>query len=408
MFISARTDVTVRRAGKTYLQSFGGGYPGVFDGKDFDPDAPFTRADTQKLRGAGNRKPDAHGTTVRILFDPAVVPDSSVDINEVLLRAHAAARMSPGVHLIVIDEGWPGEEVRPELLEPFSGPWGTDTLLDLMCAAAGTPVPGVRAVVEGRGEYTTGRGPTPFRWSLTAGPAEPATVAAFCNTVRTPGGGSHLTAAVKGLSEALADRASRIRDLGLAKGEDGPEAQDFAAVTALAVDTRAPDVAWDSQAKTAVSSRSLNVAMAPDVARSVTIWAANPGNGDAVSLWTKLALGVGPGAAQRRGCQGPVPGGVESQGPGDEPVAAAEAATQPGDRTRVGRRVVPVRGRFSAGHDQGGARRHLPGGLPAERQAAQRLRVHREQGAGQGRVRFDRTHPGLRGARQLRPRIMSL
>src|SRR5258706_350295 len=83
--------------------------------------------------------------------------------------------------------------------------------------------------------------------------------------VRTPGGGSHLTAAVKGLSEALADRASRIRDLGLAKGEDGPEAQDFAAVTALAVDTRAPDVAWDSQAKTAVSSRSLNVAMAPDV-----------------------------------------------------------------------------------------------------------------------------------------------
>lgn len=88
-----------------------------------------------------------------------------MDINEVLLRAHAASRMSPGVHLTVIDEGWPGDEVRPELLEAFRGPWGTDTLLDLMCAAAGTPVPGVRAVVEGRGEYTTGRGPTPFRWS---------------------------------------------------------------------------------------------------------------------------------------------------------------------------------------------------------------------------------------------------
>ena len=127
--------------------------------------------------------------------------------------------MSPGVHLSVIDEGWPGDEIRPELLEPFSGPWGTDTLLDLMCAAAGTPAPGVRAVVEGRGEYTTGRGPTPFRWSLAAGPAEPATVAAFCNTVRTPGGGSHLTAALKGLAEALAEKASRLRDLGLAKGE---------------------------------------------------------------------------------------------------------------------------------------------------------------------------------------------
>ena len=301
VFISARTDVTVRRAGKTYLQSFGAGYPGVFEGDEFDPDAPFTRVDTQSLRGVGNRKPNAHGTTVRILFDPTVVPDSSVDVGEVLLRAHAAARMSPGVHLVVVDEGWPGDEIPPALLEPFSGPWGTDTLLDLMCSAAGTPAPGVRAVVEGRGEYTTGRGPTPFRWSLTAGPAEPATIAAFCNTVRTPGGGSHLTAAMKGLSEALADRASRIRDLGLAKGEDGPEPQDFVAVTALAVDTRAPDVAWDSQAKTAVSSRSLNVAMAPDVARSVTIWAANPANNDTVTLWTKLAL---ESARARRSAEG--------------------------------------------------------------------------------------------------------
>ncbi|MCV7214788.1 DNA gyrase subunit B [Mycobacterium crocinum] len=301
VFISARTDVTVHRAGKTYLQSFGGGYPGVFEGKDFDPNAPFTRSDTQKLRGTNNRKPNAQGTEVRILFDSTVVPDSSIDIGEVLLRAHAAARMSPGVHLAVVDEGWPGDEIPPALLAPFDGPWGTDTLLDLMCTAADTPAPVVRAVVEGRGEYTTGRGPTPFRWSLTAGPAEPATVAAFCNTVRTPGGGSHLTAAVKGLSEALADRASRIRDLGLAKGEEGPEPQDFAAVTALAVDTRAPDVSWDSQAKTAVSSRSLNVAMAPDVARSVTIWAANPANGDAVSLWTKLALEY---ARARRSAEG--------------------------------------------------------------------------------------------------------
>ncbi|OBF93738.1 DNA gyrase subunit B [Mycobacterium sp. 852002-51152_SCH6134967] len=301
VFISARTDVTVHRGGKTYVQSFGRGYPGTFEGKEFDPEAPFTRADTQKLRGTGNRKPAMQGTTVRILFDRAVVPDTSVDVGEVLLRAHAAARMSPGVHLVVVDEGWPGDDVPEAFLEPFSGPWGTDTLLDLMCTAAGTPAPDVRAAVEGRGEYTTGRGPTPFRWSLTAGPAEPATVAAFCNTVRTPGGGSHLTAAMKGLSEALADRASRMRDLGLAKGEDGPEPQDFAAVTALAVDTRAPDVAWDSQAKTAVSSRSLNVAMAPDVARSVTVWAANPANGDAVTLWTKLAL---ESARARRSAEG--------------------------------------------------------------------------------------------------------
>lgn len=300
VFISARTDVTVRRDGKTYTQCFRGGYPGVFEGTDFDPKAPFARDDTQKLRGVSNRAPRDHGTAVRILFDPKVAPDCAIDINEVLLRAHAAARMCPGVHLKVINEGWPGE--IPELVSrPFDGPWGTDSLLDLMCAAGDAPKPELQLLVEGSGSYTTGRGQTPMRWSVAAGPAEPATVAAFCNTVRTVNGGSHLSAAIKGLTDALADKSSRMRDLGLAKGEEGPEPQDFAAVTALAVDTRAPDVSWDSQAKTAVSSRSLNLAMAPEVARAVTVWAASPANSAAISTWTKLAL---ESARARRSAEG--------------------------------------------------------------------------------------------------------
>ncbi len=139
VFISARTDVIVMRDGKTYKQSFGKGYPGTFTGKDFDPNAEFVRDDTQKLRGAANRKPDAHGTSVRILFDPTVAPDCVIDIGEVLLRAHAAARMCFGVHLRVIDEGWPIGEVPEMLTQPFDGPWGTDALLTLMCAAARHP-----------------------------------------------------------------------------------------------------------------------------------------------------------------------------------------------------------------------------------------------------------------------------
>ena len=301
VFISARTDVTVLRGGKTYTQSFGKGYPGTFSGTDFDPAAEFVRGDTQKLRGVGNRKPDAHGTSVRIQFDPLVAPDCAIDIAEVLLRGHAAARMCRGVHMRVIDEGWPLGEVPPMLVEPFDGPWGTDAVLELMCAATGSPTPELTLLVEGSGSYNTGRGPTPMRWSVAAGPAEPATVAAFCNTVRTANGGSHLSAAVRGVSEALAEKAGRMRDLGLAKGEDGPEAQDFAAVTALAVDTRAPDVSWDSQAKTSVSSRSLNLAMTPEVARAVTVWAANPANSAALGTWIKLAL---ESARARRSAEG--------------------------------------------------------------------------------------------------------
>ena len=301
VFISARTDVTVFRDGKTYRQSFGRGYPGTFSGSDFDANAEFVRDDAQKLRGVSNRKPALHGTSVRILFDPTVAPDCTIDIGEVLLRAQASVRMCPGVRLRIVDEGWPLGEVPELLLAPFDGPWGTDALLDLMCAAGGTPKPELTVVVEGSGSYTTGRGPTPMRWSVAAGPAEPATVAAFCNTVRTANGGSHLSAAVRGLTEALAEKAGRLRDLGLAKGEDGPEAQDFAAVTALAVDTRAPDVSWDSQAKTAVSSRSLNLAMTPEVARAVTVWAANPANAPAISTWAKLAL---ESARARRSAEG--------------------------------------------------------------------------------------------------------
>ena len=92
VFISARTDVHVRRGGKTYTQCFGRGYPGAFAGPAFDPEADFIRDDTQKLRGVANRAPGDHGTSVRILFDPQVAPDSVIDIGEVLLRAHAAAQ----------------------------------------------------------------------------------------------------------------------------------------------------------------------------------------------------------------------------------------------------------------------------------------------------------------------------
>ena len=60
-------------------------------------------------------------------------------------------------------------------------------------------------------------------------------------------------------------------------------------------------MSWDSQAKTAVSSRSLNLAMAPEVGRAVTVWAANPANSASVAIWAKLAL---ESARARRSAEG--------------------------------------------------------------------------------------------------------
>ena len=160
----------------------------------------------------------------------------------------------------------------------------------------------------------------------------------------------------------------------------------------------------------AVLAVTANVAMALDVARSVTIWAANPGNGDAVSLWTKLALEA---ARARRSAEGAK---ARSR-------AAASKAKGLGTNLSLPPKLLPSRetGRGSGAElflcEGDSALGTIKAARDATFQAAfplksadsaQRLRVHREQGAGQGRVRFDRTHPGLRGARQLRPRIMSL
>ena len=62
VFISKRTDVTVRRAGKTYLQSFGGGYPGVFDGPRTSTRTPPSPAPTRRscaARATGSPMPTA-------------------------------------------------------------------------------------------------------------------------------------------------------------------------------------------------------------------------------------------------------------------------------------------------------------------------------------------------------------
>lgn len=298
VFVSRRADVTVKRGGKTYAQQFKDGYPGVFAGTEFDPDAEFTRNDTLVLKGVRNKEQGAHGTSVRILFDYSLW-DAPLSINEVLIRVHAAVRMSSPVTLTVTDEGFP-DPVRPELVGEFTGPYGTAALLPFMSEITGSdPATGECANVTGRGTYTRGAGrdaaaaSVPFTWSLTAGPVAVGAKGAahgFCNTVRTANGGTHVNAAVKAVAEAMADKVSRLRGLPLNKGESAPEAADFAEVTAMALDLRTPNVAWDSQSKTKVTARALSAPMEADVRRAMAVWTANPANAPAVLTWAKTAL----------------------------------------------------------------------------------------------------------------------
>ena len=290
--ISNRFDVTVWRGGKEYRQCFRHGRPGHFSGTTFDPDAEFTRHDGEKLKGGKPRSgAPEHGTSVRLVLDRTVARDALFDINNVLFRAHCSARLIPGASLTVIDEGW-AEPVNPVLVGGFSGPHGSASLLEFVLAYHGVaPDASNRIAVEGEGPFTNVRGDATFTYVVAAQPDDSAArIWGFANGVYTVNGGSHVPATARGLGAALADRAARIRGLGLQKGENPPGAEDFAAVCTTVVSVTAPEVHFSGQAKEAIESRSLGNSLAKDIERKVSLWASSPTNLGVVTAWAQVAL----------------------------------------------------------------------------------------------------------------------
>lgn len=289
--VSDRFDVTVWRGGKEYRQNFRHGRPGHFSGDDFDPNAPFKRVEHEKLKPCKPRAgAPAHGTSVRLVLDRTVAKDAPFDINNVLFRARCSALMIDGAKLTVINEGFP-EEVRPELVGEFHGKYGAQELLAFVLAYHGKELSKAALSVEGEATFVNVRGETKFTYRVAAQPTESdARIWGFANGVYTPNGGSHVPATARGIGAALADRASRLRGLGLQKGEESPSADDFAAVCTAVTFVIAPEVHFSGQSKEAIESKSLNANLAKDLERKVGIWAAAPANSDAVTAWAKVAL----------------------------------------------------------------------------------------------------------------------
>ena len=289
--ISDRFDVTVWRGGKQYVQCFHHGRPGHFAGDGFDAKADFKRADGERLKpGKPRDDAPAHGTSVRLVLDHTVAADAPFDINNVLFRAHCSARLIHGVTLVVRDEGW-AEEVNPLLVGTATGYYGPAALLEFISAYHNLPARQHVIAVEGEALFTNVRGEVPFTYRAAAFPTDTAArVWGFANGVYTPNGGSHVPATTRGIGAALAERTSRLRGLGLQKGEEAPSADDFASVCAAAVAVTAPEVHFSGQAKEAIESRSLGLNLAKDIERRVSLWAASPTNSDTVTAWAMIAL----------------------------------------------------------------------------------------------------------------------
>ena len=289
--VSDRFDVTVWRGGKEYRQNFKHGRPGHFTGSEFDKDASFKRVENEKLKPSGPRAGSpSHGTSVRLVLDRTVAKDAPFDINNVLFRARCSALMIEGAKLTVINEGFP-EEVNPSLVGEFAGKYGAEELLEFVLSYHGKSLSGSAFSIDGEATFVNVRGETKFTYRIAAQPTDTdSRIWGFANGVFTPNGGSHVPATARGIGAALADRASRLRGLGLQKGEQAPVAEDFAAICTAVVAVIAPEVHFSGQSKEAIESKSLNANLAKDVERKVSLWAAAPANSDAVTAWAKVAL----------------------------------------------------------------------------------------------------------------------
>lgn len=277
--LAKRFDVEVVRDKKRYTQQFSCGVPGVFD-----KDGNFTEVPPAKLVGKPTQE-DNH-TTIRVWFDYGNVAPEAPQLDTELLvrRARMSALVTDGTRLIINDL----RDVESDLSGTYEGTYGVAPLAEYALGA--DPSSEVLSLTT---EFLGGaKRDTPCSLDLAVyASKEPATVA-LSNSVFTPDGGSHITGAINGVTRALAERASKLRGLGLARGENPPEAKDFAECLSVAVSMRAPDVRYTGQHKNGVSDAALARTLADQVGSDVTQWALTPANTPMVEKLAKAAVAV--------------------------------------------------------------------------------------------------------------------
>lgn len=276
--ISDRMDVTVFRDGKMYKQQFRHGYPGHFKGADFDPEAPFSVQQGEKLTPQKSPQGSpSSGTWVRFIFDKSIASDNKLDVDGMIKRANIAARLRENMKLTVTRDG------ESKCYDSSSQGSGSQAVLEY--------VAGEKSLLNIGGEYEFTRSgeKTPATYSLSLAPSpQPHTVSSV-NVVWTPEGGSFVNSALKAIGEGLSSK--KIRGLKLSSSESYPTAEDFSEVssTALAVNMFAPP--FNGQEKRSLGyERSMCLELEKDITRKITLWASSPSNSSSLRAWAELAL----------------------------------------------------------------------------------------------------------------------
>jgi DNA gyrase subunit B len=288
--LSARLDVEVDRAGKTYAMSFRRGEPGTFSDVAGsrgakDPAHAFTAYDEgSELEVVGKTRRGVTGTRIRYWADPEIfLKDADVDVEALAARARQTTFLIPGLTIVVRDErpgaGLDGEDGPREEVYVHEG--GIAEFVEFLA-----PDPAVTDVwrLQGSGSFTEtvpvldGKGhmtPTEVerdcgvdiavRW----GTGYDTEVASFVNIIATPKGGTHLA----GFDQALLKVFRKQLDVNgrrLKVGSDKVDKDDILAGLTAVVTVRLAEPQFEGQTKEVLGTSAVRAIVSKVVEQELT------------------------------------------------------------------------------------------------------------------------------------------
>jgi DNA gyrase subunit B len=295
--LSARLDVEVDRAGKTYGMSFRRGEPGTFTDRStvHSPDSEFTPYEKKSaLPVVGKARRGVTGSRVRFWPDRQIfIKDAELDYEAIAGRARQTSFLVPGLRLVIRDErripGTPGAEGPVE--EVFQHDGGITDFVEFL--APDTAVTDVWRL-EGSGSFTetvpvldVNGHMTPtelerecavdiaLRW----GQGYDTRMQSFVNIITTPKGGTHVTgfeqAIVKVFRRQLELNARRLK-----VGSDKPEKDDILAGMTAVVTVRLAEPQFEGQTKEVLGTNAVRAIVAKVVEQELTARLTSAKRGD--------------------------------------------------------------------------------------------------------------------------------
>ncbi|QFG68263.1 DNA gyrase/topoisomerase IV subunit B [Ornithinimicrobium pratense] len=285
--LSARLDVEVDRAGKTYGMSFRRGEPGIFDDgrKEPSPDAPFTPFEkSSDLAVVGKARRGVTGTRVRYWADPQIfLKAAQFSYDDLVMRARQTAFLVPGLIMVIRDErglpGTPAEDGPHE--ETFAYTGGIAEYAEYL--ARDQPVTDVWRL-QGSGRFTEtvpvldDRGhmvsqeverecevDVAVRW----GTGYDTTVRSFVNIIATPKGGTHLAGFDQALMKVFRKQLE-VSSRKLKVGNDKVDKDDITAGLTAVVTVRLAEPQFEGQTKEVLGTSAVRAIVSRVVEQGLT------------------------------------------------------------------------------------------------------------------------------------------